>query len=437
MKKILLFITIVLSSIMFLSHMLAASMNVSASPTTATVSDRVTISVSLNGIEGKFRISSSDTSVLDGGMQTDWIESGFVSANFTAKKAGSATITVTPISATTMEPGNEQDYTTSKSITVRVVEPSRGNNSNNNGSSSSKKNKQSYDYGDDTIDINKEYSSDNYLSSLKVEGYELDFDKEKTEYTLDVDEDVTSVNITATPSDDNANIIGTGSIKLTDGVNNIKITVIAENGNERVYSITINVKDIDPIKVKIGKKEYNVVKKVEQLTAPDNFSPIEADIDNKKVPALYNEITGYILVGLKDEKGNIKLYIYDPKSKSYSIYHEITFNSIKLYYTKPSSVPKGLKKVNIDINGDKVTSYKANKKSDFYLVYGMNVNTGSLGWYRYDSKDKTLQRYETQDLENLSILNNKYLVTIAILSTSILMLMLFLLILFNRIKNMK
>ena len=437
MKKILLFITIVLSSIMFLPHMLAASMNVSASPTTATVSDRVTISVSLNGIEGKFRISSSDTSVLDGGMQTDWIESGLVSANFTAKKAGSATITVTPISATTMEPGNEQDYTTSKSITVRVVEPSRGNNSNNNGSSSSKKNKQSYDYGDDTIDINKEYSSDNYLSSLKVEGYELDFDKEKTEYTLDVDEDVTSVNITATPSDDNANIIGTGSIKLTDGVNNIKITVIAENGNERVYSITINVKDIDPIKVKIAKKEYNVVKKVEQLTAPDNFSPIEADIDNKKVPALYNEITGYILVGLKDEKGNIKLYIYDPKSKSYSIYHEITFNSIKLYYTKPSSVPKGLKKVNIDINGDKVTSYKANKKSDFYLVYGMNVNTGSLGWYRYDSKDKTLQRYETQDLENLSILNNKYLVTIAILSTSILMLMLFLLILFNRIKNMK
>ena len=76
-------------------------------------------------------------------------------------------------------------------------------------------------------------------------------------------------------------------------------------------------------------------------------------------------------------------------------------------------------------------------KSKFYLVYGMNVNTGSLGWYRYDSKDKTLQRYETQDLENLSILNNKYLVTIAILSTSILMLMLFLLILFNRIKNMK
>lgn len=437
MKKVLLFITILLSSILFIPKMFAASMSVSASTTSANVSDSVTISVSLNSIEGKFRISSSDTSVLDGGLQTDWVESGYITATFTAKKSGTATITVTPITATTMDPGNEQDYTASKSVTVRVVEPSRGNSGGNSTSSSTKKNKQSYDYGDDTIDINKEYSSDNYLSSLSIEGYNIDFDKEKTEYTLDVDEDTTSVNISATPIDDKANVIGTGNIKLTDGVNNVIITVIAENGNERVYSITINVKDIDPIKVKVGKKEYTVVKKVEQLTAPDNFSPIEADIDSKKVPALYNEITGYILIGLKDDKGNVKLYVYDPKSKKYTIYHEITFNSIKLYYTKASNVPKGLKKAKIDINGVGVTAYKSNKKSDFYLVYGMNVNTGSAGWYRYDAVDKTLQRYETRDLENLSMLNNKYLITIVVLSTSILMLMLFLLILFSRLKHMK
>ena len=241
----------------------------------------------------------------------------------------------------------------------------------------------------------------------------------------------------ATASDKNANVIGTGNIKLTDGVNNVSITVVAENGNERVYTITVNVKDTDPIKVKVGKKEYTVVKKVEQLTAPDNFSPIEADIAGKKVPALYNEITGYILIGLKDDKGNVKLYVYDPKSKKYTLYHEITSSSIKLYYTKVSNVPKGLKKTKIDINGERVTAYKSNKKSDFYLVYGMNVNTGDIGWYRYDASDKTLQRYETRDLENLSMLNNKYLITIAVLSTSILMLMLFLLILFSRLKHMK
>lgn len=435
MKKILFLTTIILTYIMFSSNILAASMSVSASSTTINVQDRVTISVNLNSIEGKFKISSSDTSVLDGGMQTDWVESGYIQTSFTAKKAGSATITVTPLSATTMDAGNEQDYTTSKSITIKVVEPSRGNNQTNTNNQSSNKNKQSYDY-DDTIDINKEYSSDNYLSSLSVEGYSIDFDKDKLEYSLDVDDDVASIDVSAKANDDKATVIGTGNIKLTDGINNIKITVIAENGNERVYTLLVNVKDINPIKIKIGKKEYNVVKKVEQLSIPDNFTPFQAEIDSKKVPALYNEITGYILVGLKDEKGNIKLYVYDPNTKSYSLYNEITFNSIKLYYTNPKNPPKGLKKVKIDINGNSVIAYKTKSKSKFYLVYGMNVNNGNIGWYRYDSIDKTLQRYETKDLENLSILNNKYTITIVILSTSILTLMLFMLVLIAKIKRL-
>ena len=434
MRKVIKLSIFIICFMLFSHYVKAGSYSISADKRTVNVGDTVSITVGINNLAGSFSINSSNNGVLAGG-KSDWFESS-TTVYFTAKSPGSATITVTASDVADYDTGNAVGG--SKSVTITVVEPSRGNSgggSSNN--SSTKKNKQSYDYGDDTIDINKEYSSDNYLSSLSVEGYNIDFDKEKTEYTLDVDEDVTSVNITATPSDDKANVIGTGNIKLTDRVNNVSVTVVAENGNERVYTITVNVKDTDPIKVKVGKKEYTVVKKVEQLTAPDNFSPIEADIAGKKVPALYNEITGYILIGLKDDKGNVKLYVYDPKSKKYTLYHEITSSSIKLYYTKVSNVPKGLKKTKIDINGERVTAYKSNKKSDFYLVYGMNVNTGDIGWYRYDATDKTLQRYETRDLENLSMLNNKYLITIAVLSTSILMLMLFLLILFSRLKHMK
>ena len=47
-----------------------------------------------------------------------------------------------------------------------------------------------------------------------------------------------------------------------------------------------------------------------------------------------------------------------------------------------------------------------------------------------------MQRYETKDLENLSILNNKYVITVVILSTAILMLMLFMLILITKIKRL-
>ena len=125
----------------------------------------------------------------------------------------------------------------------------------------------------------------------------------------------------------------------------IYICKVISRINNAMFKVMLKIKY--GRKIKIGKKEYNVVKKVEQLSIPDNFTPFQAEIYSKKVPALYNEITGYILVGLKDEKGNIKLYVYDPNTKSYSLYNEITFNSIKLYYTNPKNPPKGLKKVNI------------------------------------------------------------------------------------------
>lgn len=429
MKKIFKTFLFLISFILFTSSIKAGSFSISANPKTVTVGNTVKITVNISNLAGMFKIYSSNNSVLSGGDE-NWYESS-VSFDFTAKKVGKATITVVANDVADYDTNNE--VSSSKSITINVVNSSSGNSS----SSSTGGSKKPSSGGANTIDINKTYSSDNYLSSLKIEGYDIDFDKEKQEYELEVDEEVTSINITATPSDDKANVIGTGNIKLTDGINNIKITVVAENGNERVYQINVNVKDLNPIKVKINKKEYNVVKKVEQLTAPDNFSPIEADIDGKKVPALYNDITGYILVGLKDEDGNIKLYVYDPKTDNYSIYNEITFNSVKLFYTNPKSIPKGFKKVKIDLNGEEVIAYTSDKKSDFYLVYGMNVNTGEIGFYRYDSREKTLQRYETKDLEALSIINNKYLITIVILSVSILMLMLFILILITKIRGKK
>lgn len=426
MKKIIKVFVFMFAFMLFSSSIKAGSFSIVASPQTTTVGNTVKVTVNISNLAGNFSITSSDNSVLSGGA-SDWYE-GTTTLYFTAKKAGTATITVKAQDVADFD--TETKVSSSKSITIKVTNPSSGSNNLNNNSK-----KEENSNNSNAIDINKKYSSDNTLKSLTVEGYELNFDKEKTEYTLDVDEDVTSVNISAIANDENANIIGTGNIKLTDGVNNVKITVVAENGNEKVYQISINVKDLSPIKVKVDGKEYNVVKRVEQLTAPDNFIPIEASIDSKKVPALYNDITGYILVGLKDEDGNIKLYVYDSKKDEYSIYNEMTFNSVKLFYTNPSSIPKGFKKVKLKINEEDVTAYEVSNKSDFYLVYGMNVNTGEIGWYRYDSVEKTLQRYETKDLESLTIINNKYLITIVILSVSILMLLSFMMILMVKIRK--
>ena len=420
MKRILKVFIFVFSFIALMADVKAGSFGISANTKSVMVGNTVKVTVNISNLAGKFQIYSSDNNVLSGGAE-DWYE-GSTTLYFTAKNAGTATITVLAKDVADYDTGEEVN--SSRSVTVKVTNASSGGN-NGSGANGNKK----------PVDINKTYSSDNTLKSLSVEGYDIEFSKDKLEYKLELDQDLESINIKATPNDENATVKGVGETKLTDGINNIKITVVAENGNEKVYTIVAEVKDLNPIEVKVDGKKYNVVKRVEQLSAPENFKSFTASIDSKEVPALYNDLTGYILVGLKDDKGNIKLYVYDPNADEYTLYNEVTFNSVKLYYTNPDKIPNGFKKVKLVINDEKVTAYKTDKNSDFYLVYGMNVNTGEIGWYRYDSVDVTLQRYETKDLENLSFINNKYLITIVILSISILMLLLFMLILMVKIRK--
>ena len=91
---------------------------------------------------------------------------------------------------------------------------------------------------------NANKSSNNYLSSLEVEGYRLlpEFDKQIQEYTLDSDTKEDNVTIKAIADDERANITGTGNIKLQTGENNLRIDVAAENGTVRTYFIKVTRK---------------------------------------------------------------------------------------------------------------------------------------------------------------------------------------------------
>ena len=83
-------------------------------------------------------------------------------------------------------------------------------------------------------------SNNNYLSSLEIEGENLNrtFNKENTTYfvkTTDKDE----LDIEATSEDDSAKICITGNENLKKGDNKILISVTAENGDVRNYRIFV------------------------------------------------------------------------------------------------------------------------------------------------------------------------------------------------------
>ena len=85
------------------------------------------------------------------------------------------------------------------------------------------------------------YSTNNNLASLSVDKGSLNpgFSADNTNYTVNVGNDVSDINIAASPADAKATVTGIGAKNLKYGSNKFAITIKAENGNTKVYNINI------------------------------------------------------------------------------------------------------------------------------------------------------------------------------------------------------
>ncbi len=271
-------------------------------------------------------------------------------------------------------------------------------------------------------ELEASYSKDNNLKALGVEGFELtpEFSKDVLEYSVVVPEDTKEINIVATPNDSRSSITGTGVKEVIQGSNSFDIVVRAENGSEKTYKINVEVKDNNPINVKVDNKELSVVKIKEYLEKPNSYEETTVEISEFEIPAFYSEITGFTLVGLKDSDGNIALYIY--KDGKYTKYEELTFDSITIYPKETKKELKGYKKTTIDIKGISYDAYKVSKNSRFAVIYGLNVENGEEGFFLYDKKDNTLVKYDSEYIDVLQSKNTLYTyVIIGLLSALVIM----------------
>ena len=383
-KKTFKALIIIVACFFFQLRVSAGDVSIVTNNRNPSVGSNVVVTVKAPNVAGNFSVTSSNQSVLSGGSSNSWIE-GSVTYTFVAKAAGTATITVKPIDAADYD-GNV--FSAVKSVTIPV--------GNKTTSSLTK----------------KDLSSDNTLSSLSIDGVNLEpaFNKNTTSYNVNLEAGVTKINVKATPNDKSAKVTGIGEIEVSEGNNNIEVVVTAENGSTKTYTITANVKEYDPINVKVENSKYTVVRNIKNVTAPNGYEETKIKIKGEEVPAFKNKTTGYTLVLLKDDKGNQNFYIY--KDKKYILYKEYTFNKIILYPMELKKVPKGYKKTKITFNDDKIIAYKKNKKSNYALIYGMNVETGKKHIYMYDKEEDTLQIYndELNDVSDEKIEQYKMLI---------------------------
>lgn len=380
-KNIKLLTFAIISYFLIMGSINAASLSLSKSSSTVSVGSTVKITAKISGgtsytysnfsisyDQDRFAfVSSSDNC---NGLNCLVEGNGSVTLIFKAKSNGSGSFRASG----SFEDDNSGSLSGSTSVTVGA---SNTNTTPNEGK---------------TLSIN------NYLSSLKVENHTLtpEFNKDTLEYSLNLPSDTESINIIADKEDKKANIIGTGEVKVSEGINTLEIIVTAENGNKKTYVIKATVEEKDPIKVSLNKQTYTVVRNKDLLTKPENYEEKTITIDGKETPAFYNEITKFTLVGLKDEKGNINLYIYDQNKKTYTLYKEMKFNNINLYPLSINKNIKGYKKYEIKINDLNVKVLKIKKDSKFAIVYGIDLDTGKKNYYSYDIENNTIQLYNDE-----------------------------------------
>lgn len=289
-------------------------------------------------------------------------------------------------------------------------------------------------------ELEASYSKNNNLASLGVEGFTLtpEFNANTLEYSVIVPEDTKNVNITGTVQDKKASITGVGVQQVNQGNNKFLVTVKAENGSEKTYTINVDVKDENPIEVTVGDKKYTVVKIKENLPIASLYNEYSVKINEFDIPAYKNDYTGLVLVGLKDTEGNISLFIYDDENNSYKEYSELKSSQITIYPLKPEENIEGYKKGNVKIQDIDVEGFYLNEDSDFFVIYGVNVETGDKGFYMYDKKMQTLIKYndELSSLLSEKIKLYTYII-IGFISLSVVMLIIIIVLVCKKSKKKK
>ena len=243
-------------------------------------------------------------------------------------------------------------------------------------------------------------SSDASLASLEISPgtLEPEFSPSTTSYFVQVDEDVTSMVVSATTNSDKASTEVWGADIIEPGENTVTITVTAENGAVRVYNLRVVAGvDNDSAVAEIDGKIYSFVNRADELEVPEGFSESKLKYKDWEVLGFTSPNKKLTIVCLKSEEDKYFWYIYDKDADKFYPYHEISAEFVRyvvLPLPKDVALPENFSESSFKLAGSDAPTYQSKliDDKDIYLVYAMNVE-GDGGLYFFDAKEKSLMRY--------------------------------------------
>lgn len=385
----------------------AANVVIALSASTVSVGNNVTATISVSGSDiSAYTIyvsynssvlqynSASGSAIVNGGGGTvtaRGTSAGSFSISFTAIANGSGSITT---SGSNVYDINGNAISISHAGATVTVATASNNGDTNNGNATTEAGETTETTEDDGR------SADCDLASLQVSPGTLTpaFSADRTTYSLQVDEDVTSVVVSASAADGNATTSVSGANSIQKGKNTVRVTVTAENGAVKVYTINVQAgEDVgDPVAT-IDGKEYSFVMNEDGLEAPEGFTAGTTTYKDWDVLSYESPNKKITVVCLKDEDGENHWFIMDAEKDVFTPYQEYSSQYNRYIITAVPdgvAIPDGFKETTLKIGDNSVVAYQSDDiaDKDLYLVYAINVE-GEEGFYEYDAKEQAFLRY--------------------------------------------
>lgn len=222
--------------IFLMGNIYASSIAVSGA---SSASPGSTVNVSVGGsFTGRVNVTVSNGY----GNKSIWVENNTVTVPVTVGSSGTTTITAVSGEGTSDANGNDLGVIRgSKSIQIVQPKPAPtpttpSNNTNTNSNSATKAATKRT-----SSSTTSTKSSNAHLSKLQInqEGLTPNFNKNKTSYAVTVGENVNDLKVTAVAEDSKSKVAISGNTGLKNGDNKIYITVTAQDGTKKVYTITV------------------------------------------------------------------------------------------------------------------------------------------------------------------------------------------------------
>lgn len=331
-------------------------------------------------------VSGGDYNVVNGGVKivddaftaTKPSKTSSYTLNFTAIAAGNSNITVSVLG------GGEAESKASGSAAITVVTPKPSSNAN--------------------------------LSSIKLSNGSLSpaFNPNTLNYSATVKYGIESITITGAVADGKATYTGGGTFGLEVGDNSRVLTVTAEDGTKKSYTVNIKrmteqetaeaeaaERDANPTLVTIDNADYTIVNDFTNVVIPAGFAQGTTTRKDAEITILNDDHGEYVLYWLVDAAGeNGSFYTRDENDKFTRVNYVISNN--KMYIIEEPDikgyVPETYIKADRDIDGAKVKVYNfADKELKDFCIVKCYVG-GARAYYRLDTVEGTMQRAVDFDL---------------------------------------